>query len=127
MSVHESQSKLWENHVARSPALAEVLSSEPAAGGFPVSARELHATLVGVERSLIRVSADPLTYPLHIILRFELELALVAGELDVLDLPGAWRDGMRRLLGVAVSSDALGCLQDVHWGAGSFGYFPSYA
>jgi carboxypeptidase Taq len=127
MSIHESQSKLWENHVARSAAFAEVLAAELGAGGFAVSATDLHATLVGVERSLIRVSADPLTYPLHIILRFELELALVAGELDVLDLPGAWREGMRRLLGVQVPSDALGCLQDVHWGAGSFGYFPSYA
>jgi carboxypeptidase Taq len=127
MSIHESQSKLWENHVARSAAFAEVLAAELGAGGFTVSAADLHATLVGVERSLIRVSADPLTYPLHIILRFELELALVAGDLDVLDLPGAWREGMRRLLGVQVPSDALGCLQDVHWGAGSFGYFPSYA
>src|SRR3989440_1276514 len=127
MSVHESQSKLWENHVARSPALAEVLSSEPAAGGFPVSARELHATLVGVESSLIRVSADPLTYPLHIILRFELELALIEGDLDVAGLPAAWAEGMQRLLGIDVPSDAQGCLQDVHWGAGAFGYFPSYA
>jgi carboxypeptidase Taq len=81
---------------------------------------------VGVEPSPVRVSADPLTYPLHIILRFELELALIAGELAVPDLPAAWRDGMRRLLGVEVASDALGCLQDVHWGAGMFGYFPSY-
>jgi carboxypeptidase Taq len=127
MSIHESQSKLWENHVARSAAFAQVLAAELGAGGFAVSAADLHATLVGVERSLVRVSADPLTYPLHIILRFELELALVGGELDVLDLPGAWREGMRRLLGVQVPSDALGCLQDVHWGAGSFGYFPSYA
>jgi carboxypeptidase Taq len=127
MSIHESQSKLWENHVARSAAFAEVLAADLGAGGFAVSAAELHATLVGVERSLIRVSADPLTYPLHIILRFELELALVEGKLDVLDLPGAWREGMRRLLGVQVPSDTLGCLQDVHWGAGSFGYFPSYA
>ncbi|HXR29118.1 MAG TPA: carboxypeptidase M32 [Solirubrobacteraceae bacterium] len=127
MSIHESQSKLWENHVARSPAFAEVLAAELAAGGFAVEAAELHAALVGVAPSLIRVSADPLTYPLHIILRFELELALVEGDLDVLDLPGAWREGMRRLLGVEVPSDALGCLQDVHWGAGSFGYFPSYA
>ncbi len=127
MSIHESQSKLWENHVARNAAFAEVLVAELATGGFEVSAADLHATLVGVERSLIRVSADPLTYPLHIILRFELELALVEGELDVLDLPGAWREGMRRLLGVQVPSDALGCLQDVHWGAGSIGYFPSYA
>ena len=88
---------------------------------------ELHAALVGVEPSAIRVSADPLTYPLHIILRFELELALIDGELAVCDLPAAWNDAMRRLLGVEVPSDALGCLQDVHWGAGSFGYFPSYA
>ncbi len=127
MSIHESQSKLWENHVARSPAFAEVLAAELGAGGFAVAPAELHATLVAVRPSVIRVSADPLTYPLHIILRFELELALIAGELAVGDLPGAWREGMRRLLGVEVPSDALGCLQDVHWGAGSFGYFPSYA
>jgi carboxypeptidase Taq len=127
MSIHESQSKLWENHVARSPAFAEVLAAELGQGGFPVTAQDLHATLVGVEPSLIRVSADPLTYPLHIILRFELELAMVEGELAVADLPGAWREGMQRLLGMEVPSDALGCLQDVHWGAGSFGYFPSYA
>jgi carboxypeptidase Taq len=127
MSMHESQSKLWENHVARSPAFAEVLAAELAAGGFAVSAAGLHAAMVDVRPSLIRVSADPLTYPLHIILRFELELALIDGDLAVADLPGAWREGMRRLLGVEIPSDALGCLQDVHWGAGSFGYFPSYA
>jgi carboxypeptidase Taq len=127
MSIHESQSKLWENHVARSPAFAEVLAQELAAGGFQVAPAELHGALVGVEPGVIRVSADPLTYPLHIVLRFELELALIEGELAVADLPGAWREGMRRLLGVEVPSDALGCLQDVHWGAGSFGYFPSYA
>jgi carboxypeptidase Taq len=127
MSVHESQSKLWENHVARSPAFAEVLAAELVGAGFPVSAAELHATLVGVEPSLIRVSADPLTYPLHIILRFQLERAMIEGELAVSDLPAAWRDGMRLLLGLEVPSDAQGCLQDIHWGAGSFGYFPSYA
>jgi carboxypeptidase Taq len=127
MSIHESQSKLWENHVARNPAFAEVLAAELTSAGHPVEPSELHATLVGVEPSLVRVSADPLTYPLHIILRFELELALVEGELAVADLPAAWRDGMRRLLGLEVPSDALGCLQDIHWGAGSFGYFPSYA
>src|ERR1700737_2058346 len=107
MSIHESQSKLWENHVARSGAFAEVLASELQAAGFAVAPAELHATLTGVEPSLIRVSADPLTYPLHIILRFELELALIEGELAVRDLPAAWRDGMRRLLGVEVTSDAL--------------------
>ncbi len=127
MSVHESQSKLWENHVARSRAFAEVLAGELGAGGFAVTAKDLHASLVGVEPSLIRVSADPLTYPLHIVLRFELELALIDGDLAVSDLPAAWNEGMRRMLGVEVPSDALGCLQDVHWSAGSFGYFPSYA
>ena len=108
-------------------AIGEVLAGELGRGGFAVTPADLHATLVGVQPSLIRVSADPLTYPLHIILRFELELAMVEGELVVADLPGAWREGMRRLLGVEVPSDDLGCLQDVHWGAGSFGYFPSYA
>jgi carboxypeptidase Taq len=127
MSIHESQSKLWENHVARNAAFAEVLATELGDGGFAVAPQELHAALVGVEPSLIRVSADPLTYPLHIILRFELELALLEGGLAVADLPEAWREGMRRLLGVEVGSDAEGCLQDVHWAAGSFGYFPSYA
>ncbi len=127
MSIHESQSKLWENHVARNASFAGVLAGELAEAGFEVSAEELHATLVGVERSLIRVSADPMTYPLHIVLRFELELALIEGELAVPDVPTAWHDGMRRLLDVEVTSDALGALQDIHWGAGSFGYFPSYA
>jgi carboxypeptidase Taq len=127
MSMHESQSKLWENHVARDGAFAEVLAAELGAGGFAVGAGELHAALVGVEPGAVRVSADPLTYPLHIVLRFELELALIDGQLAVGDLPGAWREGMRRLLDVEVPSDALGSLQDVHWGAGSFGYFPSYA
>jgi carboxypeptidase Taq len=127
MSIHESQSKLWENHVARSPAFAEVLAAELGAGGFAVEATALHAALTGVEPSAVRVSADPLTYPLHIVVRFELELALIDGGLAVADVPDAWNEQMRRLLGVEVPSDALGCLQDVHWGAGAFGYFPSYA
>jgi len=127
MSIHESQSKLWENHVARSPAFAELLASELGTAGFQIPPAELHASLTGVQRSLIRVTADALTYPLHIVLRFELELALIEGDLTVPELPGAWREGVRRLLGLEVPSDALGALQDVHWGAGSFGYFPSYA
>ncbi len=127
MSIHESQSKLWENHVARSPAFAGVLAQELGKSGFQIAAADLHAALVGVEPTPIRVSADPLTYPLHIILRFELELAMIEGDLSVADLPAAWRDGMRRLLGLEVSGDAEGCMQDVHWSAGSFGYFPTYA
>jgi carboxypeptidase Taq len=127
MSIHESQSKLWENHVARSPAFAQAMAGELAAGGFEIGPDELHASLVGVKRSPIRVSADPLTYPLHIVARFELELALIGGELAVAEVPDAWRETMRRLLGIEIESDAQGCLQDVHWSSGAFGYFPSYA
>ena len=127
MSIHESQSKLWENHVARNPAFARMMARELTSGGFAVSGEDLHASLVGVKRSPIRVSADPLTYPLHIVARFELELALIDGKLAVADLPEAWRETMRRLLDIEIDSDAEGCLQDVHWSAGAFGYFPSYA
>jgi carboxypeptidase Taq len=103
------------------------MAEELAHAGFDIPPERLHAAITGVEPSLIRVSADPLTYPLHIVVRFELELAMIEGDLAVGDLPAAWRDAMRRLLGVDVPSDAAGCLQDVHWAAGSFGYFPSYA
>jgi carboxypeptidase Taq len=127
MSAHESQSKLWENHVGRNRAFAPVLAGELKAGGFDIDPDALHAAITAVQPSLIRVSADPLTYPLHIVLRFELEIALVEGSLDVADVPAAWNDGMRRLLGVEVPDDAHGVLQDVHWAAGSFGYFPTYA
>ena len=127
MSIHESQSKLWENHVGRHPAFAGVLAQELTAAGFATDATAVHATLTAVRPSLIRVSADETTYPLHIVLRFELERALVEGTLSVADLPAAWNDGMQRLLGVTVPSDADGVLQDVHWSSGAFGYFPSYA
>ncbi|MET0600759.1 MAG: carboxypeptidase M32 [Baekduia sp.] len=127
MSIHESQSKLWENHVGRHPAFANVLAQELSAAGFATDAIAVHTTLTAVRPSLIRVSADETTYPLHIVLRFELERALIEGTLSVADLPAAWNDGMRRLLGVTVPSDADGVLQDVHWSSGAFGYFPSYA
>jgi carboxypeptidase Taq len=127
MSIHESQSKLWENHVGRHPAFAGVLAEELTTAGFATDATAVHATLTAVRPSLIRVSADETTYPLHIVLRFELERALVEGTLAVADLPAAWNDGMQRLLGVAVPTDADGVLQDVHWSSGAFGYFPSYA
>lgn len=127
MSIHESQSKLWENHVGRHPAFAGVLAQELSAAGFATDAASVHATLTAVRPSLIRVSADETTYPLHIVLRFELERALIEGTLSVSDLPVAWNDGMQRLLGVTVPSDADGVLQDVHWSSGAFGYFPSYA
>jgi carboxypeptidase Taq len=122
MSVHESQSKLWENHVGRHRAFAPVLARQ-----LGLDAGALHADLVAVRPSCIRVSADQVTYPLHIVLRFELERALIEGTLAVADLPAAWIDGMRRLLGVEVPDMASGVLQDPHWAAGAFGYFPSYA
>ena len=103
------------------------MAAELAAGGVAVEPDALHALVVRVRPSLIRVEADQLTYPLHIVLRFELELALIGGTLEVADLPGAWNDGMRRLLGIEVPDDAHGVLQDIHWAAGAFGYFPSYA
>jgi carboxypeptidase Taq len=127
MAVHESQSKLWENHVGRHPAFAPVIAAELTAGGFVIEPRPLHAALVQVRRSLIRTSADEVTYPLHIVLRYELESALIDGRLDVAELPAAWNDGMRRLIGIEPPDDAHGVLQDVHWSAGAFGYFPSYA
>jgi carboxypeptidase Taq len=127
MSIHESQSKLWENHVGRHPAFVGVLAAELAAGGCAIAPDMLHAALVQVRPSLIRTSADEVSYPLHIVLRFELEHALIEGSVDVADLPAAWNDGMRRLLGIDVPDDAVGVLQDIHWAVGSFGYFPTYA
>ncbi len=80
-----------------------------------------------VEPSLIRVDADEVTYNLHILIRFELERAMIEGDLSAGDLPGAWRERYQRYLGVTPPSDADGCLQDVHWSAGLFGYFPTYS
>src|SRR5262249_41354867 len=79
-----------------------------------------------VERGLIRVEADEVTYPAHVILRYRLERALVAGDLDLADLPGAWNQGMRDLVGVVPPNDKDGCLQDIHWPGGAWGYFPTY-
>jgi carboxypeptidase Taq len=130
LGVHESQSRLWENLVGRSrpfctwvaPRLAELLPGFD--GGDP---EELYRRVNTVHRSLIRVEADETTYNLHIVLRFELELALMEGTLSVDDLPHAWNDGMHELLGLDVPDDAQGVLQDVHWGAGMLGYFPTYS
>ncbi len=129
--VHESQSRLWENLVGRSRpfcawALPRLAAHLPGAlDGTTVDA--LYRGVNTVHRSLIRVEADETTYNLHIALRFELELALMEGTLAVDDLPHAWNDGMHRLLGLDVPDDAQGVLQDVHWGAGLIGYFPTYS
>jgi len=79
-----------------------------------------------VSRGFIRVDADEMTYPAHVILRFRLERAMIGGDLTVADLPGAWAEGLKSLLGIAPPDDARGCLQDIHWHDGAFGYFPSY-
>jgi carboxypeptidase Taq len=87
----------------------------------------LYRLLIRVRRSLIRVDADEVTYPVHIVLRYDLENEILKGELKIKDLPEAWNARMEDRLGVRPANDAEGCLQDVHWAVGSFGYFPSYA
>ncbi len=131
LGFHESQSRLWENWVGRSrpylehvmPRLRELF---PDALG-DVDADAIYRAANKVEPSLIRVEADQVTYNLHIILRFELELEIFAGEIELRDLPEAWNARMRDYLGVEVPDDAHGVLQDVHWAGGVFGYFPTYA
>jgi carboxypeptidase Taq len=129
-TLHESQSRLWENVVGRSLAFwrwfhPRVQEAFPDRLG-DVSVEELHRAVNRTQRSFIRVDADETSYGLHIILRFELETALVSGDLAVKDLPEAWNARFEELLGLEVPSDRLGVLQDSHWSSGSFGYFPTY-
>ncbi|WP_149537723.1 carboxypeptidase M32 [Siccirubricoccus phaeus] len=130
MAAHESQSLIIEMQACRSDAFLGFLGRRLQAvfGGDP--ARFAQANLARhwrrVARSLIRVDADELTYPAHVILRFRLERAMIEGRLDAADLPAAWNEGFRTLLGIAPPDDAQGCLQDIHWHDGAFGYFPSY-
>ncbi len=129
LGVHESQSRMWENLVGRSRpfctwAAARLARTLPGLKGL--DGDRLFDAVNGVRPSLIRVEADETTYNLHVILRFELELALLEGALTVDELPSAWNAGMLRLLGVEVPDDARGVLQDIHWSAGLIGYFPTY-
>jgi carboxypeptidase Taq len=130
MAAHESQSLIVEMQSCRSDPFLAWLGPElhGTFGGSaePYASANLSRLWRRVERGFIRVDADEMTYPAHVILRFRLEQALVSGDLPVADLPGAWRDGMMALLGVAPPDDARGCLQDIHWYDGAFGYFPSY-
>ena len=129
--VHESQSRMWENLVGRSyefwqhfyPRAQELF---PAQLGN-VSLDAFYRAINKVQPSLIRVEADEATYNLHIMLRLELEIALLDGSLQAKDLPEVWNGRMKEYLGVVPPTDADGVLQDVHWSAGLFGYFPSYA
>ncbi len=130
MAVHESQSLIVEMQAFRSDAFLGWLGGRLHAtfGGAvePYRLENLGRLWRRVERSFIRVDADEMTYPAHVILRFRLERAMVAGELTVGDLPGAWADGLFALLGIVPPDDRVGCLQDIHWYDGAFGYFPSY-
>ncbi|MBV9655372.1 MAG: carboxypeptidase M32, partial [Acetobacteraceae bacterium] len=130
MSMHESQSLLIEMQVCRSAPFAEYLapivhqSYGAAAEGWDAAA--LLRFLTHVAPGFIRVDADEITYPAHILLRYDLERAMIAGDLTLADLPSAFNAGVRDLLGLNVPEDRLGCLQDIHWHGGAFGYFPTY-
>ena len=131
LGVHESQSRLWENFVGRSRAFWQHFF-EPARKAFPealgdVSLDEFYWAVNDVRPSFIRVEADEVTYNLHIMLRFELEPALIAGDLKPQDVPAAWNEKFTEFLGITPPDDAQGCLQDIHWSAGLIGYFPTYA
>ena len=128
MGVHESQSLIVEMQACRGDPYLGWLGSQMRAafGGTGYDGDNLARLWRQVGRTLIRVDADEMTYPAHVILRFRLEQALIAGDLAVADLPGAWGDGLHDLLGVRPANDRDGCLQDIHWYDGAFGYFPSY-
>lgn len=129
MGIHESQSRLWENHVGRSLAFWNRWHAS-ACKHFShlrqFSPEQITAGVNRVSPSFIRVEADQVTYDLHIILRFQLELRLINGELKVADLPACWNEEFEKMLGLKVPDDARGCLQDIHWSLGAFGYFPTY-
>ena len=130
MAVHESQSLIVEMQACRNDEylqwLGRVLSKAFGGDPAPYQVENLGRIWRRVERGLIRTEADELTYPAHVIMRFRLERAMVSGNLSVADLPGAWNGAIKELLGVIPPDDARGCLQDIHWYDGAFGYFPSY-
>jgi carboxypeptidase Taq len=130
LSIHESQSRLIENQVGRSkafwrwcyPKLKEFFGSAVADLSFD----DVYGAVNLVERSLIRTESDEATYSLHIMVRFELERAMIRGDLAAADLPGAWNERYKQYLGIDVPDDARGCMQDIHWSMGALGYFPTY-
>ena len=130
LSIHESQSRTWENQVGRSVAFwkwcypkLSVFFGEAVNG---LSCDQVYGGVNIVKPSLIRVEADEVTYNLHIMVRFELERALMKGDIKAVDVPGAWNEKYRDYLGIDVPDDARGCLQDIHWSMGAMGYFPTY-
>lgn len=131
LGIHESQSRMWENLVGRSRAFwtyfYPLLRNEFAPAFAEVSLETFYRAINAVEPSFIRVEADEVTYNLHVILRFEIERAMIEGEIDVEDLPRIWNGKMKESLGLDVPDDSLGVLQDVHWSFGGIGYFPTYS
>jgi carboxypeptidase Taq len=131
LGIHESQSRMWENLVGRSRPFWDYFYSQAQAefpealGGVPLD--DFYFAVNDVRPSLIRVEADEATYNLHILIRFELEQALLDDELSIAELPGAWNDKYRHYLGISPPNDAEGVLQDIHWSAGLVGYFPTYS
>ena len=130
LGVHESQSRLWENQVGRSREFCE-WALPMWQKHFPqnmdgVDSEALWQAVNLVEPSLIRVEADEATYNMHIMIRYELEKKLIAGDLEIDDLPDAWDDMYEEFLGIRAPNRALGVLQDIHWSMGAFGYFPTY-
>ncbi|HWH15373.1 MAG TPA: carboxypeptidase M32 [Miltoncostaeaceae bacterium] len=130
LAAHESQSRFWENHLARTGAfwahIEPVMRTHLPDAMRDLRAADLHRVAAAVQPTLIRVDADEVTYNLHIALRFELEVALFRGDIEVPDLPAAWDARMTELLGVTPAGPAEGVMQDVHWPEGVFGYFPTY-
>ncbi|MBW7850463.1 MAG: carboxypeptidase M32 [Rhodospirillales bacterium] len=130
MSLHESQSLLFEMQACRSREFLEFAAPLMRAAfdgeGAAWDADNLHGVYTRVGPGFIRVDADEVTYPAHVILRYRLEKAMIEGDLQVADLPGAWNEGMGRLLGITPPDDRRGCLQDIHWYDGAWGYFPTY-
>jgi carboxypeptidase Taq len=130
MDIHESQSLLIEMQACRSKPFidyaAPILKDAFAGAGPRWDAGNLYGIFTRVSCGLIRVDADEATYPLHVILRTDLERAMLAGDLAIDDLPGAWNEAMEKLLGLKPPDDKDGCMQDIHWFDGAFGYFPSY-
>ena len=130
MTMHESQSLLIEMQVCRSFGFldwaAPIICEAFEGCGAAWRSDNLYRLAVQVNRGFIRVDADEVTYPAHVILRYRLEKAMLAGDLPIADLPAAWNKGMLDLLGVEPPDDRLGCLQDIHWYDGAWGYFPTY-
>lgn len=132
LSIHESQSRFWENHVGNTLAFWEYLYTEVLPAFQPAWLRAytpltLARRVNRIQPHLIRIQSDEVSYHLHILLRFELERALINGDLSVSDLPAAWNEKVRHYLGLEVPDDAQGVLQDIHWSMGNFGYFPTYS